>query len=193
MSGPSHVVLEPLQQLATPRTLLRAPVLEDASALLALYGDPEVMRYVGQDPLQNVAQLREKLVRDLEAQRRGESARWVITLAGQPQAVGYLGLFQWSQRERRAELGYLLAKPWWGRGLMKEVLPHVVHFGFTVMRLHRMEARVDPRNTGSVRLLQHLGFRQEGLLRDAALSEGQYCDTALLGLLEDEWGAARAP
>jgi [ribosomal protein S5]-alanine N-acetyltransferase len=189
MPGIPHVVLEPLQELATPRTRLRAPVLEDAYALLSLYGDAEVMRYVGQDPLPSVAVMREKLARDLEAQRRGESARWVLTLPGQLQGVGYLGLFQWSQRERRAELGYLLAKPCWGQGLMREVLPHVVHFGFTVMRLHRVEARVDPRNAGSVRLLQGLGFRHEGLLRDAALSEGTYCDTALMGLLEDEWGA----
>jgi [ribosomal protein S5]-alanine N-acetyltransferase len=193
MSGPPHVVLEPLQELATPRARLRAPVLEDAHALLALYGDPEVMRYVGQDPTPGVAAMREKLVRDLEAQHRGESARWVLTFPGQLQAVGYLGLFQWSQRERRAELGYLLAKAHWSQGLMREVLPHVVHFGFTVMRLHRIEARVDPRNTGSVRLLQRLGFRQEGLLRDAALSQGAYCDTVLMGLLEDEWGAARPP
>ena len=193
MSGLPPIVLEPLQELATPRTRLRAPVLEDAHALLSLYGDPEVMRYVGQDVSPGVAHLREKLTRDLDAQRRGESARWVMTFPGQLQGVGYLGLFQWSQRERRAELGYLLSRPLWGQGLMKEVLPHVVHFGFTTMRLHRIEARVDPRNTGSVRLLRGLGFRQEGLLRDAALSEGRYCDTALMGLLEDEWGAARPP
>ncbi|MBF5045383.1 GNAT family N-acetyltransferase [Aggregicoccus sp. 17bor-14] len=182
-----HVVLEPLPELSTPRLRLRAPVLEDAHALLAIYGDPEAMRYAGQDPSQGVAQLREKLTRDLDTQRRGESARWSVTLPGQLHAVGYLGFFQWSQRERRAELGYMLAKPYWGQGLMKEALPHVVRFGFGVMRLHRMEARVDPRNTASMRLLQGLGFRQEGLLRDSALSEGAYCDTAVLGLLESEW------
>ena len=144
------------------------------------------MRYVGQDPSSGLPAMRDKLARDLDAQRRGESARWVVTFPGLLQGVGYLGLFQWSQRERRAELGYLLAKPYWGQGLMKEVLPEVVRFGFEVMHLHRIEARVDPRNVGSVRLLQGLGFRQEGLLRDAALSEGAFCDTALMGLLESD-------
>lgn len=184
--SPPPVVLEPLPELSTPRAHLRAPVLEDAHALLALYGDPEVMRYVGQDPSPGLPAMREKLTRDLESQHRGESARWVVTFPGLLQGVGYLGLFQWSQRERRAELGYLLAKPYWGQGLMKEVLPVVVRFGFEVMRLHRVEARVDPRNAGSVRLLQGLGFRQEGLLRDAALSEGAYCDTLLMGLLQTD-------
>lgn len=174
-------------ELSTARTRLRLPTLEDAEALFVLYGDPEVMRYSGQEPHQSVAQSREKLARDLDAVQRGEAARWVIARKDAPGLIGNVALFHWSQRDRRAELGYMLHPGQWGQGLMKEVLPEVVRFGLEALRLNRVEAQVDPANTASLRLLEGLGFKREGLLRENSLGpDGRYCDTVLLGLLARE-------
>lgn len=177
----------PLPELTTPRLRLRVPTLDDAEPLFAFYADPEVMRYSGRDPHTHVDEIREKLTRDLEAMNRGESARWLMTPLGEPHVIGTVGLFHWSQSDRRAEIGYLLARSHWGRSLMKEVLPSVVRFGFEVMRLHRIDAHVDPENVASLRLLEGLGFKREGLLRENSFANGRFSDTAMLGLLEQEW------
>lgn len=177
----------PLPELLTARLRLRAPTLADAEPLFAFYGDPEVMRYSGREPHRHVDEIREKLMRDLETMNRGESARWIMTPLGEPHVIGTVGLFHWSHGDRRAEIGYLLARSHWGRSLMTEVLPSVVRFGFEVMRLHRIDAQVDPENIASLRVLERLGFKREGLLRESTFSNGRFSDTAVLGLLEQEW------
>lgn len=177
----------PLPELTTPRLRLRAPTLDDTAALFTMYGNAEVMRYSGRAPHAHVDEIREKLTSDIEAMQRGESVRWVMMPLGTPEVIGTLGLFHWSKNDRRAEIGYLLHPSHWGRGLMKEILPSVVRFGFEVMRLHRVDAQVDPENVASLRVLENLGFRREGLLRESTFSNGRYSDTVVLGLLEQDW------
>ncbi len=177
----------PLPELTTARMRLREPTLDDAEPLFKMYGDPEVMRYVGRPPHTRVEEIRERLTRDLEAIHRGESARWVLTPLGEPQVIGSVGLFHWSQSDYRAEIGYLLGREHWGRALMKEVLPAVVRFGFEVMRLHRIDAQVDPENIASLKLLEGLGFKREGVLRESTFANGRFYDTVMLGLLVREW------
>lgn len=177
----------PLPEQTTARLRLRAPTLADAEFLFAMYRDPQVMRYSGRAPHAHVEEIHEKLTRDIEAMQRGESVRWAMTPLGEPQVIGTLGLFHWSQGDRRAEIGYLLAPSHWGLALMKEALPLVVRFGFEVMGLHRIDAQVDPENIASLRLLEGLGFKHEGVLRESTFSYGRFSDTAMLGLLEQEW------
>jgi ribosomal-protein-alanine N-acetyltransferase len=70
---------------------------------------------------------------------------------------------------------------------MGEVLPPVVRYGFQELGLHRMEARVDPENTASIRLVHRLGFREEGRLRERTLlPDGSWTDLAIFGLLAHE-------
>lgn len=179
----------PLPELTTPRLRLRAPTLADAEPLFAFYRDPQVMRYAGRDPHTHVDEIREKLMRDLETMNRGEAARWIMTPLDDTQVIGSVGLFHWSQNDRRAEIGYVLAPSHWGRALMKEVLPSIVRFAFEVMQLHRIDAQVDPENVASLRLLEGLGFKREGLLRESSFSFGRFSDTVILALLEQEWRA----
>ncbi|MBU8900403.1 GNAT family N-acetyltransferase [Corallococcus sp. H22C18031201] len=180
--------LEPIPELRTERLRLRAPDLEDAEALAAIYGDPEVGRYLGFRLIHRTEQMREKLARDLEAVRRGEGMRWVLCAHADAAPAGYVGIFSWSQRDRRAEVGYVVARELWGQGVMKELFPALLHFGFGRMGLHRLEARVDSRNGASLRVLLRAGFQVEGVLREHHVAEPEgFGDTTLLALLEGEW------
>ena len=62
-----------------------------------------------------------------------------------------------------------------------------MQFAFEELGLHRVEADVDPRNARSLRLLERLGFQQEGLLRERYHVSGEIQDAALLGLLRTDW------
>jgi [ribosomal protein S5]-alanine N-acetyltransferase len=63
----------------------------------------------------------------------------------------------------------------------------VLSYAFDVLQLERIEADIDPRNTASCRLVERLGFKQEGLLRNRWRVNGEICDSAYYGLLKNEF------
>ena len=94
-----------VQELSTPRARLREVRLEDAEALLDIYGHPEGVRYLGRPP-QTLEQVQTRLQRMREDVERGEAAFWVMTDPGADRAVAYLGFFRWdvTAPDRRAGL-----------------------------------------------------------------------------------------
>jgi RimJ/RimL family protein N-acetyltransferase len=175
------------QELHTPRARLREVRLDDAEALLDIYGHPEGVRYLGRPP-QTLEQVQTRLRRMREDIDRGEAAFWVLTDPDADRALAYLGFFRWDAPHQTAELGYVLAPVRWGRGLMREVLPVLVRHGFEVLGLHRMEARIEPANVASIKLVERLGFKQEAALRDRTLhADGRRENLLLFGLLRPEF------
>src|SRR5690606_38652938 len=90
---------------------------------------------------------------------------------------------------RRAEVGFMLAPAHWGKGYAAEAVRAVLRFAFEAMDLHRVEADVDPDNGASLRLLERLGFRREGYLRERWWPYGAPADSVVLGLLRDAFVA----
>ena len=179
--------MSPVPELHTPRARLREVRPEDAEALLDVYGHPEGVRFLGR-PVQTLEQVQTRIAKMREDVERGEAAFWVMTDPGADRALAYLGFFRWDVPHQTAELGYVLAPARWGQGLMREVLPMLVRHGFEVLGLHRMEARIDPGNVPSIRLVERLGFRPEGRLRDRTLNEdGTREDLLVFGLLRPEF------
>ena len=78
--------------------------------------------------------------------------------------------------------------PYWNQGYATEAAGRVVEYGFETLDLHRIQAFVLPTNIGSVRVLEKLGFRREGVLRDYVLKWGEFQDRAIYGLLRGELG-----
>jgi RimJ/RimL family protein N-acetyltransferase len=100
----------------------------------------------------------------LRAESASELRRhWAITVA--QQVVGLVGLHTWQHHHRRAELGYDMATSHWGQGIATEAARAVIDYGFTTMRLHRIQSHTIADNHRSVRLLERIGFRREGTLR----------------------------
>jgi RimJ/RimL family protein N-acetyltransferase len=93
---------------------------------------------------------------------------------------------------RTGDLGYGLARDAWGKGLATEAARAVVDYGFSALGLAKVWARTDPRNAASVRVLEKLGMRREGLLRSHVIRWGERADRAYYGLLREEWEAEGA-
>ncbi|WP_164019757.1 GNAT family N-acetyltransferase [Pyxidicoccus trucidator] len=174
-------------EFGTDRLRLRKPTLDDARALALIYGHPETSRYIPYPAAVGIATVQERLTQNLESARRGEGFRWILCEHGHDEPVGTAGLFQWSKADRRAEVGYVVSISQCGRGLMKELMPALLRFGFEEMKLHRIEAHVDPDNTASIRVLTRVGFQQEGVLRDNVADGESFRDTVMFSLLEGEW------
>ncbi len=85
----------------------------------------------------------------------------------------------------RAEIGYWLAKPYWGRGIMTAVVRQVAELGFEKFGLVKLTAHVFAGNAASVRVLEKCGFVQEGFLRKHYLKDGKYLDSMAFGLIKE--------
>ncbi len=178
-------------QLLTPRLRLRPLTEADADALFAVFSDPAVMRYWSTPPWAERQQALDLVSRDQAAHRRGEYLRLGIEPREGGAVLGTCTLFSWQRSNRRAELGYGLARAAWGQGLATEALTALLHQGFGPLGLNRVEADIDPRNTASARVLERLGFQREGLLRERWIVGDEVSDSALYGLLRADWVARR--
>jgi ribosomal-protein-alanine N-acetyltransferase len=183
--------------LDTPRLRLRPVAFGDEPLLFQVFSDPVVMRYWSTPPWTGVGQA-EAMVRDeVAGAAQGTSVRLAVLLraaddavaAGRegPDLIGTVSVFQLDRGNRRAELGYALRRSAWGHGYAREAVAAVVDHAFDALDLIRIEADVDPRNHASARLLERLGFRREGLLRQRWIVAGEVCDSAWYGLLREDW------
>lgn len=113
--------------------------------------------------------------------------QWGLAERESGKLVGTCTLARLSVEHRRAEIGFALARAVWGNGYIAEALPALLAFAFDILRLHRIEADVDPRNTRSIRVLERLGFVREGYLRERYHLHGETQDAVLFGLFHREW------
>ena len=170
--------------LATERLRLRELADDDAPALLAMFSDPEVMRYWGRPPFSDIADARELLDRIRRGYREGRGIEWAVTLAGDDRLIGKVCHHRILAEHHRAEMGYGLARAAWRNGYAVEALRAIVDFGFGQMGLHSIEAQLDPDNLASRRTLERLGFVEEGHLRENfRYPDGRFGDTAIYSLL----------
>lgn len=86
----------------------------------------------------------------------------------------------------KAELGYVLAKKYWGKGLVTQAIKNALVAGFTDLEVERIEAYVDPANVGSQRVLEKNGFTREGLLRNYVFQKGVVKDRYIYSITKNE-------
>lgn len=179
--------------LHTPRLSLREIVPEDAAALFSIHGDPERMKWFGNDPLADRAAA-ERLVDTFVGWRAmpNPGTRWGIEIVGRPGLSGTCGLFGWNRNWRKCTIGYELSREVEGQGYMSEALRAVIAWGWSEMSLNRIEAQVHPDNLSSITLLERLGFVREGRLRQVGFWGGSFHDMYQYALLKQDWATAGA-
>jgi ribosomal-protein-alanine N-acetyltransferase len=175
--------------LETERFLLRAVTLDDVATMFRIMSDPQVTRYFGMLPMATPAEAQERVQMIQTAFQEQTGVRWAIADRANGQLIGTCGFWRLIKPHDRAEIGYELAQAWWGQGVMTEALAAMLQFGFTRMGLHSVEAQIHPANSGSRRVLEKLGFVQEGYFRENYLDkvEARFTDTAVYSLLKERW------
>jgi RimJ/RimL family protein N-acetyltransferase len=156
--------VNPPATLDTPRLRLRAPVVEDAAAIFDAYTqDAQVARYTTWSPHRSLDETRGFLEHHCAAGRKaGTVFSWLITISEGGAAAG---MIDFRLAACRAEVGYVLAHRYWGRGLMTEAAGAVVEWLIAQPEIHRVWATVDLENVASQRVLEKVGMVREGVLR----------------------------
>jgi ribosomal-protein-alanine N-acetyltransferase len=177
-------------QLETERIILRELKSTDAEAVYRYLSDREVTRYLDTPPHRSLKQTQDLLNFLVSLFEKGEGFRWGITLKSGDAAgvvIGTCGYHAWAKAHFRAEIGYELARDYWGQGIMAEAIKALLAFGFEQMALNRVEAMVLEGNRASARFLEKLGFQQEAVLRDYEFVQGRFRDVLLFSLLSKNY------
>ena len=168
--------------------MLRALTPEDAGAIFAYASNPEVSRYVLWEPHRSLEDAQAFLELTTSRYESGDAPDWGMIYKGDGRLVGTCGFVEWEREHARAEVGYVLARAYWGRGLATEALGAMISFGFgRRMDLNRIEARCIAENIASARVMQKAGMRHEGTMRQREFIKGAYRDMKLYAILKGEY------
>ncbi|MBV9211813.1 MAG: GNAT family N-acetyltransferase [Acidobacteria bacterium] len=143
--------------LETPRLLLREFTMEDLDELAALRSDPLVMKYIGEQSREKVTKRLRYYISSYEQHGFGV---WGVMLKGETKLIGWCGLM-FLEETPEVEVGYGIAKDYWGRGLMTEAAAASLNHGFNTVGLERIVAVALPENTASRRIMEKLGMKYE--------------------------------
>jgi ribosomal-protein-alanine N-acetyltransferase len=175
--------------LETERLTLRLLTPNDTDFIFQHFSDPAVTQYLMDEaPVTEHAQAQE-IIEFYSKPEGSPHNRWVMIRVSDQQPIGTCGFHKWNRRNFRAEIGFDLGPACWGQGYMTEALGAAIRNGFERMGLNRVDALVYVNNERSLRLLERLGFKQEGVLRDYFYLDGQFHDHYLLSMLRREWNA----
>jgi len=111
--------------------------------------------------------------------------RWGISLKGDENIIGTIGLNNFS-RQQRANIGYDLQTEFWNKGYLTEVPKAVVEFGFNQLEINRVEAEVMQGNVASEKVLAKIGFKNEGVLRQWMHWNNKHYDMIIFSLLQSD-------
>lgn len=183
---------EQLPTIDAPRVRLRWLTEQDADALYEVFSDRRMMRYWSTPAMTDRSEALALVTEIHDYFREKSGFQWGVERKDDRRLLGTCTLFRIDAGNGRAELGYGLGSRYWSKGYMREALTALIAYSFGTLGLRRLEADVDPRNEGSVRILGKLGFQREGLLRERWNVGGEIQDTAYFGLLAREWTPDRA-
>lgn len=169
--------------LSTNRLILRPLSQADSEAVFAVMSDDEAMRFWDWPAFRDHTTVAEIVAGQIADTLEGHAVYWAVTLAPGGSAIGFCDLSEIDRHQRRAELGFLFNRAWWGNGYAFEAMTTVVEHAFGPLGLERLWARTHAGNDASRRLLERLGFVHEGTLKGHVVREGARRDCELYGRL----------
>jgi RimJ/RimL family protein N-acetyltransferase len=186
----SAMPMPTVARVPSQRVSLRPVAPPDLPALLAINGDPQVTRFLPYATWESLDDGEAWLDRMQALAATGTGQQLVVVRNDDDAVLGTVLLFRFDAGSARIELGYVLGRAHWGRGLMREALGAICGHAFTALGIRRIEAEVNPDNRASWALLERLRFVREGTLRKRWVSNGVAYDIHFYGCLVDEWRPA---
>lgn len=159
--------------IATKRLVLRQFTDDDLENVFTGLSHPGVIKYYGIS-FESLEAAKEQLkwFRELEKNKTG--IWWAICSKDKNTFCGALGLNDIDKVNKKAEIGIWLLPEFWGKDIMKEVVPPICEYGFKVFDLHRIECFIDSENINAKNGLAKLDFNYEGTMVDCEIKNGQF-------------------
>lgn len=178
-------------EICGERIALRRLTRADLKPLVAYRSDPDVARYQIWDspyPKAHGERLIQAMLRQ-HPDTPGEWFQFAVTLRSTGEMIGDCGSKTAADDPRQAEIGYTIGSAHQGNGYGTETASILLSYLFGARGKHRVTAGCDPRNVASIRVLERVGMRREGHLRQSFWMNGEWADDLLFAILDREWTA----
>lgn len=179
-------VFNKFPNLQSERLIFREFKIDDAKDLFDIRSSKKTMEFMDTDLHNDISESEIFInsIRDSFVNKTG--INWAIIEKASNKFIGYFGFWRMIPENCRAEIGYALKPEFWGKRLMKEAMEIFIPFGFKNIKLHSIEANVNPNNEASIKLLENLKFKKEAYFRENFLFDGNFYDSLIFSLLETD-------
>lgn len=174
--------------IQTTNLILRPFLISDADELHVFCSDLSNVEYMDWGP--NTMEETQKFLSEATASLEDKTPKdfnFAVTLKSSGAVIGSCRIWIRSEVHRHGGFGYILSKHVWRRGYGTELAEALLKFGFETLKFHRISATCFPGNLGSKRLLEKMGLKQEGYLREEIYVRGGWRDSLLFSILENEY------
>ncbi|WP_405111734.1 GNAT family protein [Paenibacillus sp. FSL K6-1217] len=172
-----------ITELRTERLILRQMSTADSASLFTIWSDPEVTRFMNISSFTDESQAVEMIELLGKLAAENQAIRYSIIKAESEQIIGSCGFNSLDNDNAKTEIGYDLGREFWGKGYVSEALLALIDYAFNTLNFNRVEAKVEPANINSIKVLQRLNFSLEGTLRQSERSKGTFIDLCMYSKL----------
>ena len=174
-------------KIETERLLLRPFELSDGPIVKELAGDKAIADTTLNIPNPYENGMAEEWITTHQTKfEAGELVNCAIVLKSTQKLIGAIGLTI-DKRFNRTELGYWVAKEYWNQGYCTEAAEAMLECSFHKLELHKVTATHLTRNPTSGRVMEKIGMKKEGILREHVIKWDKYEDVVIYGILRKEW------
>jgi ribosomal-protein-alanine N-acetyltransferase len=179
-------IFKSFPELETERIRLRKIYPDDANEIFLIRSNDKIMRFLDIPRHYSISDSQKLIEAAEESYKKETGINWAIIEKQSSAFTGYIGFIRMTPEHCRAEIGYALKPECWGKGYMYETINRLVRFGFDEMKLHSIEANVNPLNERSQKVLERVGFKKEASFRENYLFDGKFLDSVIYSLLEKD-------
>lgn len=155
-----------ITELHTKRLHLRKMKDSDAASLFQIWSDPDVIKFMNVNPFMNEEHAKRMIQYLNELALENKALRFTIIERHSKTIIGSCGYNSFDFENGKTEIGYDITKSFWGKGYAPEAISCLLHHAFTYLKLNLVEAKVDPQNINSIKVLQKLNFSFVGIINE---------------------------
>ncbi len=165
-----------ITELQTQRLHLRQMKESDSLSMFKIWSDPNVTKFMNISNFTDENQAKDMIHFLNELAQNNKALRFTIIEKDSNQIIGSCGYNSLDFENSKTEIGYDISKSFWGKEYAPEAISALLDYAFTHLKLNRVEAKVEPENVNSIKVLQKLQFTFEGTLRKSEISAGKLID-----------------
>jgi len=189
--------VQALQRIVTKSLLLREITVSDVQSVFGIFSNPKVTEHYDCYPFTEESQAKDWVDRQISSYKEhgNRGCRWAIALRDNPnKLIGSCGFHSANENFKSFDVGYELHPDYWGQGIATEALYGMINHCLendVPFKVNRISATTDVVSPKSISVLNRLGFKEEGIMREYGFWKGKFHDVRLFSLLRREWSLSK--
>lgn len=172
--------------MKTNNYILREIESTDLENIFRGLSNPEITKYYDVH-FSTREETREQMKWYRNLKEKGTGIWWNIIDANTDEFCGAAGFSDLDQGNRKAEIGLWLLEEYWGQGILQEVMPSLIDYGFSELKLNRIVGFVQSDNDKCKRAMGKVDFTYEGTMREYEIKNGRKIDLDIFAILKQQW------